>query len=123
MPRKLKDAGSQCWEVYDDHGRPVARIVPHDTDAGWKLVDIKGNSLSTRSFESPELAEKYLPSSLPIEVIINNEDGKYDDLWSWIDDYQMQQKRNLEIRALPGGELAIVLPDIPTMILWKLRFH
>ena len=60
MSRTMKDTGSECWEVYDEDCL-VARIVPHDTGAGWKLVDLNGNALNTRSFETPNLAEKYLP--------------------------------------------------------------
>ena len=51
--------GTECWEVYDDDIL-VARIVPHDTGSGWKLVDLEGNALNPRSFQTPTLAEIYL---------------------------------------------------------------
>lgn len=60
MSRTMKDTGSECWEVYDDDSL-VARIVPHNTGAGWKIVDLQGNALNTRSFETPDLALKFLP--------------------------------------------------------------
>jgi len=63
MSRTIKDTGSECHEVYDDDCL-VARIVPHDTGTGWKLVDLNGTALNTRSFERPSLAVEYLPSKL-----------------------------------------------------------
>jgi hypothetical protein len=63
MPRTLKDAGSECWAVYDDD-RLVARIVPHDAGGGWKAVDLNGKALTTQPYGWPELCLQYLPAEL-----------------------------------------------------------
>jgi hypothetical protein len=60
MASTMKETGSETREVYDD-AVLVAHIVPHDTGVGGKLVDPNGRALNTRSFETPKLAEKYLP--------------------------------------------------------------
>ena len=63
MARTLKNAGQECWAVYDGD-RLIARIVPHDTGAGWKGVDLNGNALTTQSCLTPELVLEDLPAEL-----------------------------------------------------------
>jgi hypothetical protein len=63
MTRTLRDAGSECWAVYDND-RLVARIVPHDSGTGWKAVDLNGKALTTQPRDTPELVLKYLPADL-----------------------------------------------------------
>ncbi len=58
-----KDTGTECTEVYEN-GYLVARIVPHDSGFGWKVVGPQGKGLSTRAFETRELTLQYLPRGL-----------------------------------------------------------
>jgi hypothetical protein len=75
--RTMKETGTECWEVYDDDSL-VARIVRHATETGWMLVDLQGNALNTRSFETPKLAEKYLPR--PASMTVEEFAGAVDNL-------------------------------------------
>jgi hypothetical protein len=60
----LRDAGAECKAVHED-GDLVARLVPHDSGSGWKIVDLNGKALSTQPYETPRLALRYLPRGLP----------------------------------------------------------
>jgi hypothetical protein len=60
MAITIKDAGSACWAVYDGD-RLFARIVPHDSGAGWKAVDLDGNALTKQPYATPQLVPQYLP--------------------------------------------------------------
>jgi hypothetical protein len=75
MAITVKEVESDRWDVYDDD-RIVARIVPFERGSEWwKLVDLDNTALSTRRFETPQLAGKfysptrYAPLRVPLASV------------------------------------------------------
>jgi hypothetical protein len=59
-----KETATQCVEVYED-GDLVARIVPHESETGWMIVNLAGKPLTMQPYETVKLALNYLPLGLP----------------------------------------------------------
>jgi hypothetical protein len=55
----VKQAESDCWQVYD-HDQLVAHVVPFGPGSEWwKLVDLNDKPLSLHRFGTSKLAAQY----------------------------------------------------------------